>query len=329
MGTDTLSYLPMIKMRLKIISLLTILCFLLFTPVLSISETPSQNITNMSEVEVVNFLANLSSAYTEGNEDKYISFYSPKVIENGFGNIEGIKSGYSKELNNNSATVFEIDLSEIKTIGNYAVINGTYHKLSISKSDGKTINSYGDIRIKIKKEKDLKIEKIDYNNFITNDYVIGPEDVIEISVWKAQDLSTTTIVRPDGIISLPLIGEIMANGLTAKELEELIEQRLEEFKQSPIVSVIVKEINSKAVFITGEIARPGKYPLKSETNIVQAITLSGGFTQWAKKDKIIIIRKSTLNPEGTRISVRYSDIVSGKDMKANIVLKSGDTVIVP
>ena len=317
------------KTRFNIISLFTILVFILFPPVLSISETPSPNITGMSEVEVVDFLANLTSSYTEGNSEKYISFYSEKVIENGFGKIEGIRSGYLKDKNNNSAIVLEIEISEIKTIGNYAVINGTYHKMLVSKSDGKAEDSSGNIRIKIKKEKDLKIDKIDYDNFITNDYVIGPEDVVEISVWKAPDLSIITVVRPDGKISLPLIGEVTANSLTSKELGELIAYKLEEYKQSPIVSVIVKEINSKAVFITGEVLRPGKYPLKSDTTIVQAITLSGGFTQWAKKDKIVIIRKNTLNADVDRISVRYSDIMSGKDLKANILLKNGDTIIVP
>lgn len=306
-----------------------LIMLVLFSTSSSYSETTSQNISNISEVEVVDFLTNLTSSYTEGNAEKYYSFYSEKVIENGFGKIEGIKSGYSKDINNNSAIVFEIEIAEIKTIGNYAIINGTYHKMLVNKSDGKTEDSSGNIRIKIKKEKDLKIDKIDYDNFITNDYVIGPEDVVEISVWKAQDLSTITIVRPDGIISLPLIGEITASGLTAKELGELIAYKLEEYKQSPIVSVIVKEINSKAVFITGEILRPGKYPLKSDTTVIQAITLGGGFSQWAKKDKIVIIRKNPLSSEGDRISVRYSDIISGKDLKANILLKSGDTIIVP
>lgn len=306
-----------------------LIMLVLFSPISSYSETASQNITNISEVEVVDFMTNLTSSYTEGNAEKYFSFYSEKVIENGFGKIEGIKSGFLKDINNNSAVVFEIEIAEIKTIGNYAIINGTYHKMLVNKSDGKTEDSSGNIRIKIKKEKDLKIDKIDYDNFITNDYVIGPEDVVEISVWKAQDLSTITIVRPDGIISLPLIGEITASGLTAKELGELIAYKLEEYKQSPIVSVIVKEINSKSVFITGEILRPGKYPLKSDTTVVQAITLGGGFSQWAKKDKIVIIRKNPLSSEGDRISVRYSDIISGKDLKANILLKSGDTIIIP
>ncbi|MBI5194190.1 MAG: polysaccharide biosynthesis/export family protein [Nitrospirae bacterium] len=319
------------KLYIKMIYLLTILSLMLvlFSPSSSFSETPSQNITNMSEVEVVDFLTNLTSSYTEGDAEKYASFYSDRVIENGFGKLEGIKSGYLKDINNNSAFVFEIEISEIKTIGNYAIINGTYHKILVSKSDEKTIDSSGNIRIKIKKEKDLKIEKIDYDNYITNDYVIGPEDVVEISVWKDKDLSTITIVRPDGIISLPLIGDQTASGLTAKELGELIANKLEEYKQSPIVSVIVREINSKAVYITGEILRPGKYPLKSDTTIVQALTLGGGFTQWAKKDKIVIIRKNPLNSEGDRISVRYSDIISGKDLKANILLKNGDTIIVP
>jgi len=153
--------------------------------------------------------------------------------------------------------------------------------------------------------------------------------VIEVSVWKSPDLSTTIMVRPDGMISLPLIGDIQASSHTAKELKEEIAQKLTEYKQDPIVSIIVKEANSQAIYVTGEVARPGKYPLRSETTIVQAITLAGGFTQWADKDQIVIIRKSPMNPEGNRFTLKYSDIVSGKNMKANILLKAGDSVIVP
>lgn len=327
-------------MRFKKISLLTILMFAIISPALPYAETSSRPsggteissgkiANNISEVEVVDFLTNLSIGYTKGNVEGFLSFYSPKVVRNGFSNIESIKADYLKELNNNSAIVFEIAITEIKNLGYYAVVNGTYNKMSVSKSDNKTLNTSGDIRIKIRKEKDFKIEKIDYDSFITSEYIVGPEDVIEISVWKAPDLSITTVVRPDGVITLPLIGEITASGLTSKELEELIEQKLEEYKQSPIVSVIVKEINSKAVFITGEIIRPGKYPMRSDITIMQAITLAGGFTQWAKKDRIVVIRKSPVNPEGDRLTISYSDIVSGKNMKANILLKNSDTVVVP
>lgn len=164
---------------------------------------------------------------------------------------------------------------------------------------------------------------------LSGDYRIGPEDILEISVWKNQDLSAMAMVRPDGMISMPLLGDIQASGKTPIELRDAIMERLKEFKEEPTVSIIVKEVNSHAFFIMGEIARPGKYPLKSETTILQAITIAGGFTQWADKDKVLVLRKSPSQPEGQRIIVRYKYIVSGKDPKANIGLKPGDTIIVP
>jgi polysaccharide export outer membrane protein len=161
-------------------------------------------------------------------------------------------------------------------------------------------------------------------------YLIGPEDVLEISVWKNQDLSISMAVRPDGMISMPLLGDILASGKTPSELQNVIKERLKEFKQEPQVAVIVKETNSYSFFILGEITRPGKYPLNGEITVLQAIALAGGFTQWAEKDKVLILRKFlTSSSEPLRITVRYKDIVSGKDDKANVDLKPGDTVVVP
>ena len=160
-------------------------------------------------------------------------------------------------------------------------------------------------------------------------YRIGPEDVVEISVWKNQDLSLTVAVRPDGMISMPLLGDIQASGTTPTELQESIRARLKEYMGDPTVSVIVREIQSQAFFILGEVNRPGKFPLKSETTILQAVSIAGGFSQWAEKDRMIILRKDPGRPEEGRITVRYKQIVSGKVPNANILLKPGDTVIIP
>ncbi|MBI5197925.1 MAG: polysaccharide biosynthesis/export family protein [Nitrospirae bacterium] len=167
-------------------------------------------------------------------------------------------------------------------------------------------------------------------NVVTGSYLIGPEDVLEIYVWKNQDLSTTTVVRPDGMISMALLGDIQASGKTPTELQNIITERLKEYQQEPKISVIVREANSYSFFILGEVIHPGKYTLKAETTVLQAIALAGGFSQWAEKDKVLIIRKAlTQETDAQRITVRYKDIVSGKDDRANLYLKPGDTVVVP
>lgn len=169
-------------------------------------------------------------------------------------------------------------------------------------------------------------EDTEKNGDMFTDYIIGPEDVVEVSVWKNEALSETTTVRPDGRISLPLVGDIQAAGLTASQLKSWITQKLLEYKETPTVSVIVKEVNSYVVFITGEVVRPGKYPLKSRSTLLQGITLAGGFTQYASKNKILLLRK---NGSGeVRMRIKYSDILSGGD-SADPILLPGDTVVVP
>jgi len=158
-------------------------------------------------------------------------------------------------------------------------------------------------------------------------YVLGPEDVIEVSVWKEQELSKVVTVRPDGMISLPLIGDIQATDLTTEELGDTIANALVDFVDSPTVSVIVQQINSLKIFIQGEVVRPGVFELKSNTTLLQLISLAGGFTEWAKKDKLFILRKSG---EGeVTIPINYEKILSGKDLGQNILLKRGDTIVVP
>lgn len=286
--------------------------------------------TIIKDNEITKFFKDFQKAYKKGDADEYMSFYTAGVLENGSNTFDKIKADYLYTIAQNIITVFDLEISEIKNLGNSATVDATYNKTFTEKLKGDAFITSGNVRIKLIKENDrLMIAVIDYDNYTKNDYIIGAEDVLEVSVWKSPDLSTTIMVRPDGMISLPLVGDIMASNRTAKELKEEVEQKLSEYKQNPIVSIIVKEANSQAVFVTGEVARPGKYPLRSDTTIIQAITLAGGFTQWANKDKILVIRKSPMNPEGNRFTVRYSDIVSGKNMKANILLKPGDTVIVP
>ena len=158
-------------------------------------------------------------------------------------------------------------------------------------------------------------------------YILGSEDIVEVLVWKEPDVSKVVMIRPDGNISLPLIGDIQAEGLKAEELKTNIAEKLKEFISNPTVSVIVSQINSMKIFIQGEVAQPGVYQLRSNITVLQAVSLAGGFNEWAKKKKIIVIREA--GGKVSRITVDYNKIVSGKDIEQNIFLKRGDTIIVP
>jgi polysaccharide biosynthesis/export protein len=159
----------------------------------------------------------------------------------------------------------------------------------------------------------------------SNQYVIGPEDSLYIHVWKEENLSRTVPVRIDGKISLPLIDEIQAAGLTPLQLKENLIKRFKDFVDIPNVSVIVMEANSFKVFVSGQVRTPGVVRLRSETSILQLIPMVGGFTEWANERKILVIRKE--EGKEKRHTVNYKRIVAGKD--PNFVMKSGDTVIVP
>ncbi len=157
-------------------------------------------------------------------------------------------------------------------------------------------------------------------------YVIGPEDVLYIHVWKEDALSRTIPVRMDGNISFPLVHEMKAAGLTPLQLEEAITEKLKGFYENPNVSVTVMETNSFKVYVSGEVRTPGVYKLREETTILQIIPMAGGFTDWAKHSKILIIRKE--NGKEKRMTISYKKAIKG-DPGSNIVLKSGDTIIVP
>ena len=159
------------------------------------------------------------------------------------------------------------------------------------------------------------------------DYIFGAEDVIEILVWKNVELSRIVFVRPDGKISLPLIGDVQATGLTPSELRDSIKVLLRRYKKTPEVSVIVREINSLSIFLVGVVVQPGKIQLRSETTLLQVITLAGGFTEFANRKKIVLLRKE--NGRERRFKINYNDILSGKNPEGNVVLRRGDTILVP
>lgn len=164
---------------------------------------------------------------------------------------------------------------------------------------------------------------------VTQDYIIGPEDVLEITVWRNADLSKTVAVRPDGRISMPLIGDVVAVGRTPAQLTAEISTKLKEYKENPSVAIVVKEVNSYTIFVLGEVAKPGRYPLKSKTTLVQAITIAGGFTPVAARNKLVVFRFNDSGKGDDKIKASYDDIVLRDGSMQNVELKPGDTVVVP
>ncbi|GIW54466.1 MAG: sugar ABC transporter substrate-binding protein [Nitrospiraceae bacterium] len=165
-----------------------------------------------------------------------------------------------------------------------------------------------------------------------SEFLLGPEDILVVNVWRNPDLTREVVIRPDGLISLPLVGDVRAAGLSANELAKRIAERLTEFMTTPTVSVQVKEVNSYYIYVLGEVVKPGKYPLKSFATVMQGVSLAGGFTQYASKNKMQVLRIGT-NGNGEaheiRIPVRYDDLVAGKGDPGNFILRTGDTIVVP
>ncbi len=161
----------------------------------------------------------------------------------------------------------------------------------------------------------------------SSDYVIGAEDVLYIHVWKEETLSRTVPVRADGKISLPLIDEIEAAGLTPLQLKETLMKKIKEYVEVPNVSVIVVEPNSFKVYISGQVRNPGVLRLRSESSLLQVIPMCGGFTEWANQKKIVVIRKE--GGQEKRITVNYKKMIEGKGRETNFQLKPGDIIIVP
>ena len=179
---------------------------------------------------------------------------------------------------------------------------------------------------------EMRKEMLKETSRSSQDFLLGPEDMLEVVVWRHQDLSREVVVRPDGMISVPLIGDVRVSGLTADELAQRIAARMEEFKESPMVSVHVKEVNSYSVYVLGEVTNPGKFQLKTYTTLLHAIALAGGFTEFASRNDIQVIRKS-VNGNGTQgdmhIPVRYDDLLDGEGEVGNFLLNSGDILVVP
>jgi len=156
-------------------------------------------------------------------------------------------------------------------------------------------------------------------------FVIGPEDVLSIVFWRDKEMSTQVIVRPDGKISLPLLDEVQAAGLTPADLRAHLIQESKRFFGNPSVTVIVNEINSRKVFITGQVFKPGPYVISAPTTVLQLIAMAGGLKDFADSKNIMIVRPE--NGRTTSYEFNYKDL--RKNLRLNIELKPGDTVVVP
>lgn len=163
----------------------------------------------------------------------------------------------------------------------------------------------------------------------TNDaeYKIGPQDVLQIDVWKEAEITRTVPVRPDGKISLPLLNDVQAAGLTPIQLANSISEGLKKFLNNPQVTVTVNQINSRRVYVTGEVTRPGTFPMLPNMTVFQALSSSGGFTQFAKLKKIYVLRVE----DGRQVKhpFNYKEAVAGKNPDQNILLQPGDVIVVP
>lgn len=158
-------------------------------------------------------------------------------------------------------------------------------------------------------------------------YLIGPDDLLQVVVWKNESLSKEVRVRPDGKITLPLINDVQAGGITPSVLRDVISRRLEKFVEVAGVTVIVKEINSSKVSVLGQVRKPGIYPLRSDLTVLDAIAMAEGFNEFAAPDRMVIIRKN--GKETHWIRVNYDDILQGRISEDRLFLASGDTLLVP
>ena len=162
---------------------------------------------------------------------------------------------------------------------------------------------------------------------VPGNYVIGTDDLLAIVYWRDKEMSTDARVRPDGRISLPLINEVMAAGLTPEELQKKITEESKRYMEDASITVVVREILSLRVFITGEVNKPGPYPITSATTVMQLISLAGGLREYANAKNIMIMRKE--GDKQTSFKFNYKEVAAGKNLKQNVDLKPGDTVVVP
>ncbi|MDB4516173.1 polysaccharide biosynthesis/export family protein [Crocinitomicaceae bacterium] len=158
-------------------------------------------------------------------------------------------------------------------------------------------------------------------------YIIQPGDILEVSVWKEEDLLREVLVRPDGGMSFPLVGNVQAAGNSVEALQAEITERLTKYIPDPVVTVSTRQLNGNKVYVIGKVTRPGEFVANRYMDIVQALSMAGGMTPYAAANKIKVLRRE--NGKLTAIPFRYGDIEKGEDLEQNIILQSGDVVLVP
>ncbi len=161
----------------------------------------------------------------------------------------------------------------------------------------------------------------------TSPYLIGPSDVLDIYVWKEPELTREVIVMPDGRITYPLIGQLMAQGMTVAELRDRITEKLNTYVTTPEVTVIVKQTLSQRIYVIGKVNGPGPYSLEPNMTVLQALAAAGGFAEWADEKNVLIVRREGRNEN--QMHFNYKDYISGKNMAQNILLRPNDTIVVP
>lgn len=161
----------------------------------------------------------------------------------------------------------------------------------------------------------------------TSHYLIGANDLLNIFVWKEEDLTQDVVVMADGRITFPLIGEIMAKGLTVTELADIITEKMKDYISTPVVTVGLRESRSRMIYTIGKVINPGTYQLQPDMTVLQALSTAGGFTEWAETKNIMIVRRTDNKDVMHRFN--YQDFISGKELKQNIVLEPNDTIVVP
>src|SRR5258706_7998781 len=162
---------------------------------------------------------------------------------------------------------------------------------------------------------------------VGKDYILGADDVLDVSVWKEQELTRSLQVRPDGKISMPLLGDVQAAGLTPGQLAQNVTDKLKKYLTAPQVTVILTQINSQRVYVTGEVTRPGAYPVLPGMTILQAISSAGGLTTFANSKKIFLMRDE--NHIQTKYPFSYKEVLDGRKAEENLPVKAGDTIVVP
>ena len=162
---------------------------------------------------------------------------------------------------------------------------------------------------------------------IAGNYTVNPGDVLDVSVWKEDDLQKQVLVRPDGYFSFPLTGDIRASGQTIEQIREAIAARVSRYVPDPVVSVSMLETRGARVYVIGQVNRPGEFPINRYVDVIQALTMAGGTTPFAQLDDIRILRRE--GETQLAIPFAYSDVAAGKRLQQNIILKPGDTVLVP